>query len=79
MFVELRGLFRLSKRFNLEYGRKTPRLSASVRTWSRWRMFKNISTQEDQKRESMIQESRDTFSKLTKLPHPLQALLGNMK
>ena len=68
----------MSKRFSSEYGRKIPKPHASQRTWSRWRLFRNIFKAEDQKRELMINETKETIqkSKSSRLPLNLQALLG---
>ena len=71
----------MSKRFNLQYDRKTPKPSASPRTWSRWRLFRNISDVQDQKRELMINETRDTIQESksgSKLSRQMQNLLGGL-
>ncbi len=46
----------MSHRVNMLTGIKEPKPSATERTWSRWRMRRNISTTEDKNRVSKIKE-----------------------
>ena len=49
----------VAHRFSDKYGRKIPKPSASERTWSRWRMRKNIQTKQDEVRKSRIEEIKE--------------------
>jgi len=46
----------MAHRFNNKLQKKTPKPSATERTWSRWRMRKNIQTKQDETRISKIEE-----------------------
>ena len=46
----------IAHRFNNKLQKKTPKPAATERTWSRWRMRKNIQTRQDENRISKIEE-----------------------
>ena len=54
---------KLSKRWNNLFGRKTPKQSASERTWSRWRMRHNLAQDTDHSR---VLEAEQAYNKHTK-------------
>lgn len=48
----------MAHRFNLEYGRKTPKPHARDRTWSRWRINRNIIDKHDEERVRKLDETK---------------------
>ena len=61
----------MAHRFNSEYGRPTPKPSASERTWYRWRLKHGYEEQKDIVRRSKLEEVKEKireafFNKLRK-------------
>lgn len=53
----------MAKRVNMLTGVKEPKPSATERTWSRWRIRKNIETPDDNLRLSRLDDTKDRIAK----------------
>lgn len=52
----------MARRFNFKYDRKTPKPHARARTWSRWRMYRNIDNKQDEARIARRDEVRSKLA-----------------
>ena len=48
----------MAHRFNNDYGRKIPKPHATERTWSRWRIYRNIDSKKDAERTRKRNEAK---------------------
>lgn len=52
----------MAHRYNCLTDRVEPKKNASERTWSRWRVYHNTETPQDELRLSKLQETKDKIS-----------------